>query len=210
MTGSLLGIHKIVVLLFLIIYLIKTILLLANKNESLARFTKVIKVPEMIISSLFLVTGVWMMVEIGAVKTLQIIKLVAIFIAIPLAVIGFKRSNKALGVISLLLIIAAYGLAEASKKKPYPVKTDKQEIGSEDEEVNGQNIYLGKGNCVSCHGADGKKRLAGATDLSISQLDKNGIENVVVNGRNSMAPYKDILSAEEISAVTEYVESLKK
>ena len=118
---ELLLIHKICVTAFLVIYLIKTILLLSGAQSALDRFAKIFKVPEMIISTGFLVTGIWMYTQIGAIKSMQIIKLVAVVASIPLAVIAFKKKNKALAVLSFVLILMAYGLAEMSKKQPYPV-----------------------------------------------------------------------------------------
>lgn len=206
-------IHKVSVTLFLLIYLVKTILLLMDKKETLFSITKAVKVPEMIISLLFLVTGVWMLVQTGDIKTMQVIKIIAVLASIPLAVIGFKRGNKALAIISLILIIAAYGLAEMSKKK-----VDKKEIGSGintdpssegyDVIAHGSAVY--SANCVSCHGDDGKKMLNNATDLTASGLTVDEKKEVIINGRGSMPPYKTVLSAEDINAVAEYTASLKK
>src|ERR1041384_321528 len=121
-SSTLVQIHLIAVTLFLLIYLIKTILIFANQS-GLMKFSKVVRVPEMIISTLFLVTGVWLFVILGAIKFLQIIKLVFVLAAIPMAVVGFKKMNKALALISFLLIVGAYGLADMSKDKPYIKKT---------------------------------------------------------------------------------------
>ena len=109
--------HLLVVILFLLIYLIKTTLLLMNKQETLMKFSKMVKVPEMIVSTLFLVTGIYMLTQVPEIKSLLIIKIAAVFLSIPLAVIGFKKQNKILAVASLLLIVGAYGLAEMSKKQ---------------------------------------------------------------------------------------------
>ena len=77
-------IHGISVMLFLLTYVIKTILLFTSKGM-LEKYSKVTKVPEMIISTLFLVTGIWLFVILGGIKTMQIIKLVLVFLSIPLA-----------------------------------------------------------------------------------------------------------------------------
>jgi uncharacterized membrane protein SirB2 len=95
-------IHGISVMLFLLTYVIKTILLFTSK-DMLASYSKGTKVPEMIISTLFLVSGIWLFVILGGIKTLYIIKLVFVLLSIPLAVIAFKRLNKGLA----LLIIAS-------------------------------------------------------------------------------------------------------
>jgi hypothetical protein len=68
-------IHMIAVITFLVIYLVKTPLLLMNKAAALDKVRKVTKVPEMIVSLLFLATGAWMLVKLPSVNTLMIIKL---------------------------------------------------------------------------------------------------------------------------------------
>src|SRR3954469_25112700 len=98
--------HLISVNLFLLIYLVKTVLLLTNKNEGLARFTKMVKVPEMIISTLFLATGIYLLVQVGTTKLL-LIKIGMVVLSIPVAIIGFKKKNKILALLSLLMIIGA-------------------------------------------------------------------------------------------------------
>ncbi|HRI42203.1 MAG TPA: SirB2 family protein, partial [Bacteroidia bacterium] len=119
MSSALLAkIHFISALLFLILYLVKLILLFTNK-KALQSMTAVTKVPEMIISTLFLVTGVWLLVILGGIKLFHIIKLVFVFLAIPLGVIGFKKQRYAAAILSVLFIVLAYGMAEMSKNKPF-------------------------------------------------------------------------------------------
>lgn len=195
--------HILSVVLFLLIYLIKTILLVTNKEEGLTKFTKIVKVPEMIISTLFLATGIYMITQVPEIKSLLIIKIVIVLASIPLAVIGFKKKNKALAVISLLLIITAYGLAEMSKKQ----KSKAMENISETN-INGQELF--NASCVSCHGTDGKLGLSGAKDLSITTMDVEAKIEIIKNGKNAMAAYAGTLTDEQIKAVAEYTESLKK
>ena len=111
-------IHAVSVMLFLLTYVIKTVLIFTSKSK-LASYTKATKVPEMIISTAFLVTGVWLLIILGGIKVFHIIKLVFVFTSIPLAVVAFKKGKPALALIALFLIIGAYGLAEMSKSKPF-------------------------------------------------------------------------------------------
>jgi mono/diheme cytochrome c family protein len=198
--------HLISVNLFLLIYLIKTIMLLANKEEGLVKFTKAVKVPEMIISTLFLLSGIYMLTQIPEIKSMMIIKIVIVFASIPLAVIGFKKKNKALAAISLIMIIAAYGLAEMSKKQG--MNGQAQADQSEGSMVNGHEIFTA--NCARCHGEDGKAGLMGSPDLSVSSLDLNAKIEIIKNGKNAMTGFAGILSDEQIKAVAEYTGSLKK
>ncbi len=195
--------HLLTVILFLLIYLIKTALLLLNKNEALANFTKKVKVPEMIISTLFLATGIYMITQVPEIKSLLIIKIIAVLVSIPLAIIGFKKGNKALAVIALLLLITAYGLAEMSKKQ----KSKSMETITETV-VDGKAIY--NASCITCHGEDGKLALMGAKDLTQTQMDLNAKIEIIKTGKNAMTPFAGMLNDEQIHAVAEYVESLKK
>ena len=63
--------------------------------------------------------------------------------------------------------------------------------------------------CVTCHGADGKLGLNGAADLSASTLSKDEAVNVITNGRKVMAPYKSILSPQQIDEVADYIITLR-
>lgn len=201
--------HLISVNLFLLIYLIKTVLLVANKEEALLKFTKGIKVPEMIISVLFLITGVYMLTQIPAVNTLLIVKIVAVFASIPLAVIGFKKKKKALAVISFILIVAAYGLAEMSKKragKADTTATPSTEGGAQ--VVDGKTVFESR--CVSCHGEDGQLGLMDAPNLAKSELDAAARIEIITKGKGVMQPFGGMLTEEEIQAVATYVETLKK
>jgi len=202
METNILHTHIVSVILFLLIYLIKTILLLANKNEGLAKFTKIVKVPEMIISVLFLATGIYLLTQIPEIKSLLIIKIIAVFISIPLAIIGFKKKNKVLAVVSLLLIISAYGLAEMSKKQK-----SKALEGISKTNTNGQELYIAA--CSGCHGVDGKLGIMGAKNLSASTMDLSARIELIKNGKAAMTSFSGILTDEQIKAVAEYSQSLK-
>lgn len=200
-------IHTISVMLFLLTYVIKTILLFTSKSR-LAGYTKATKVPEMIISTVFLVTGIWLFIQLGGIRFFQIIKLAFVFISIPVAVIGFKKQKPALALLSLFLMVGAYGLAEMSKNKPFiPAKVNIAE-GSDMAALAGKKVYLE--NCAFCHGADGKKGYRNAPDLSHTAMDAGAIAQMVREGsRGKMPGYKMVISDENIAALSEYVESLR-
>ena len=202
MEKGILHTHLLSVILFLLIYLIKTALLLSNKNEGLAKFTKVVKVPEMIISTLFLATGIYLLTQIPEIKSLLIIKIIAVLISIPLAIIGFKKKNKILAVLSLLLLIGAYGMAEMSKKQ----KSKSMEAISTST-INGQELF--NASCTPCHGDDGKLGLMGSSDLTVSTMDLTARIELIKKGKGAMTPFAEILTEEQIKAVAEYSESLK-
>lgn len=215
MYTGLLHTHRLVVILFLIIYLVKTVLLLLNKEEQLKAFTKRFRVPEMIISTLFLLTGIVMLINKYPAMDQTVwmyfgTKLVAVFLAIPLAVVGFKRGNKFLAMASLILIISAYGIAEMGKRtvesKPLAVITNPSDA-SYDLQVHGKEVY--QTYCIACHQTDGKGGVAGAKSLIESQRTDEEIKHLISNGKNSMPPYKKVLSAQDIEAVTAYIKKFR-
>lgn len=212
MFTGLLHTHKLVVVLFLLIYLIKTALLLANKTEMLERFKKIVRIPEMAISTLFLLTGAVMLFQLPQIHTYMWIKIVAVFASIPLAVIGFKRSNKALATLSFVLLVVSYGLAEMSRNAPAQelaagVVTDAAQ-GGYDIQLHGKAVY--DANCTACHGEDGALGAVGAKNLATSQLTTEEAVQIITNGKNAMPKYKKALSEQDIKAVAAYVATLKK
>ncbi|HXB39493.1 MAG TPA: cytochrome c [Bacteroidia bacterium] len=192
--------HFVVVTIFFLIYLVKTILLLANKKEQLQSFTKKIKVIEMIVSFLFLGTGIYLMTQIPEIKMELVIKISMVFLSIPLAVIGFKKGNKGLAVFSFLLIIAAFGLAEMSAKKN-SAKVTNTDLNS-DGSINAKQLYTD--NCAKCHGDDGKAGIMGSTDLTTTQLSSDSISNLTEKGRKNM-PATVGLTIEQRKAISQYI-----
>lgn len=193
--------HVLVVTLFLLLYLFKGGLLLMGKNEQLDNFTKRFRIPEMILSVLFLFTGGFLLLN-SAVTTLLIAKIVVVFASIPIAVVGFKKKKKVLGVLSVVLLIAAYGMAEMDK-----VGVERATIAaSAQPTVQGKAIY--EANCIICHGADGKMGLNGAKDITATELTDAELLNLLQNGKNSMPPYKAIYNEKELGSVIAYIKTL--
>ncbi len=206
--------HRLVVTLFLLIYLVKGILLLMNRKEALARFTKATRIPEMIISFLFLATGVGMLAMGAAFTSWRIIKLALVVASIPIAVIAFRRENKLLAALVMLLLLGIYGGSEMAKRQQdeTPLATD---ISTDPTATNyspvahGQALYTR--NCVVCHGENGARMAAGAKNLQVSQLTDEEMYQVIANGKNTMAAYKDVAGYDEagINAVIAYIKTLK-
>jgi mono/diheme cytochrome c family protein len=197
--------HKLVVSLFLLIYLIKTIMLLSGNNEKLDGFTKKVKVPEMIISVLFLLTGIVLAVNSGDIGAWFWFKIAAVALSIPLAVVGFKKKSKMLAFLSLFLLIYAYGVSET--RAPF-FKKETIEVSST--EVSGMGAEIYSLACMNCHGADGKLGRSGAKDLTLSTLSHEEKVALVGKGKNGMPGFHSQLKPLQIEAVVNYVESLKK
>jgi len=74
--------------------------------------------------------------------------------------------------------------------------------------IDAEKIY--KSNCRICHGSKGDLGISGATNLITSKLNKAEISEVIVQGRGLMTPFKDVLSEDEIKALSKYVYKLQK
>lgn len=193
--------HYLAVTLFLIIYVVKTILLLSDRKELLGKFTRKVKVFEMIVSALFLVTGIYLATQLpfnGKYDYLFWIKLVMVFTSIPVAIVAFKKGNKILAALSLLLITGSYGIAEVYGKRKGIAKTDAAVATSTD----GKELY--EANCRLCHGDDGKLGASGSKDISVTTLDHAGITQVILEGKGMMNPVR--VSPEQADAIARYVE----
>lgn len=198
--------HTLFVALFLISVVIKLILLF-TKPTTFDKFRAKTRVPEMIATIVFLLTGIAMIImKEGQFHTLFWIKIALIFAAIPLTIVGFKKKAKIPSLLGAFLFIMIYGVAEmASKKAPIQkVNVAANITGSEE---HGFELY--KANCVLCHGEAGDKKMAGASDLSISTISKEEVISIIKNGKGNM-PKFSFLQAEELEALQQYLNSLKK
>jgi len=204
--------HKLVVVLFILIYLIKAILLFMGNKDSLAKFTKKIKIPEMIVSALLFITGIAMLANLAEFTTLFMIKLLAVITAIPVAVIAYKKYNKLLGVLAVVLLISAYGLAEVyraqfGKKVAVENVITDPTVSGYSIESHGEALY--KVQCAVCHGSDGKANLSGAKDLTISTKTEAQVIEIIKNGKNAMPKMGGIYNDQELKALNSYIMSLR-
>ena len=204
--------HKLVVVLFILIYLAKAILLLMGKREALDRFSKFIKIPEMVVSFLFFLTGIVMLNSLAEFTVLFMIKLLLVVIAIPVAVVAYRKYNKLLGLLAILLLISVYGVAEVykaqfGKKKAIVGEMIDPKAADYSAAEHGRLLYMAQ--CVVCHGEDGKANLAGAKDLTISTKTDDEIIDLIKSGKNAMPKMAAIYNADELRALTVYVNSLK-
>lgn len=101
-----------------------------------------------------------------------------------------------IGVITVMLAMLACGgnSASADMAGAAPSKGDK--------------IYNTQ--CTLCHGKDGGLGISGAKDLRQSTLTREEMLALVSNGKGAMAPYKNVLTKAEISAVVDHVLGLRK
>lgn len=190
------------VTLFVLTTLIKTILLFVNEGrfDSYRKKTKVI---EMVITMIFLVTGLVMIgMRSAGFNNAIWIKLIIVFASIPLLIVGYKKKNKILALVGTAAFIISFGLAERSKRLY-------KEVHFEPTIANyGGEMY--NANCATCHGETGASGLDGAADLSKGEYEVFQVRDVILNGSSAgkMKPFST-LDSTEASAIAEYVMTLK-
>jgi uncharacterized membrane protein SirB2 len=212
MEKGFLHLHVTIVSLFILLYIAKVYLLLANKPEALDKLRSKTKIADMILGSLIIITGVYLIVKAPNIETYLIVKIVLVFASIPLGIIAMKKSNKALAILCVLLYIYVFLIAKTGsltlKKNAYvsPVSTATTEGATSVSE--GETIYKEK--CAQCHGLDGKQATNGAKDLTQSTLTKAETMEQIKAGKGLMPSFKDVFNDQQLTALTEYVEGLRK
>lgn len=119
MGGGIKHVHYLFIAIFLLSYIIKSVLFLAGKNESFANFKKKTIIFETLMAVGFIVTGVIMLVQNQQISDGAWmkasgwfhLKLTLVILAIPLGIVGFKKGNKILVSLSALFFIYVLLLA---------------------------------------------------------------------------------------------------
>lgn len=213
---GLLHTHVAVVTLFLVLLLFKTILLLAGKKELLAK-VRSFKMIDPILGVLMLITGGYLLSLYGMnAPTYLWVKLIIVLLVIPIGIVAFKKENKGLAILALLLTVYVYGVSETGGLNFQQGEGTSSEIEEvvdveiNDSEINivkGEELYLAE--CKKCHGVDGKKMLFKSPDLSKTQLTLAERVAWIKAGKNVMPAYAGKLSEEEIQSVAAYLDELK-
>lgn len=210
--SSMFAIHVWAVRIFACYFLIKLLVLFFTKSESYQRFRKLTMVPEMILSSVFLLTGIYLAFNSGSIGSGSwfTVKVAAIVACIVFGVIGFRKENKIMAVISVAFLVYAYGVAETHSlnfRKPVSETTTDSTKNSSSEKLSAAQLY--SSNCASCHGTDGKAGLSGATDLSTSALATEDALSVVRDGRNTMPAFGQSLTKEQTKSLIDFILTLR-
>lgn len=105
--------HYFFALVFVLSYLIKTVLFFAS-HETFVTYRKKSMPVEMLASVVFLIAGIYMLVSSGGFGAMGVwfhIKFTLVIIAIPLGIVGFKKENRPMIVLSTILFFFILGLA---------------------------------------------------------------------------------------------------
>jgi cytochrome c553 len=218
--------HVLTVTLFVIFLLFKSILLFANKMTLLSKVKSKFKLVDPILGVLMLATGGYLLSLYGSdAPTYLWIKLVVVLFIIPIGIVAFKKENKVMALIALLLTFYIYGVSEVGSLTfskddhlteqigdPQPEETGSvaSDIIAQNLEsvlATGKEIYLAE--CKKCHGKDGKKGLFKSPDLTKSNLNLAERIAWIKKGKGVMPAYENELSEADIESVAAYLDELK-
>jgi mono/diheme cytochrome c family protein len=111
-------------------------------------------------------------------------------------------SRSVIGMVAVVVIIAAAGAYYMASRPSTPLTTTQPAKPiTTSSSADGAKLY--KDNCLPCHGAKGAGGSAGA--LTVSNVNRAAIENGNVD--KGMPRFGDKLSADEISAIIEFLSS---
>jgi cytochrome c553 len=228
MEKGFLHLHVTVVVLFMLFFAYKLFLLLSNKKESLSSFRQKTKVVDMILGSLIIATGGYLLFATGNHESYIITKIVLTLAVIPLGIIGMKKENKVLAVLTMLILVYVFFVGKTRsiflKKEKITISTNSlaaspiaKDMVAKEHAILNQNsdVALENGKviftqvCAACHGVDGKLGISGAKDLTLSVLSHEEVIQTISEGKGLMQAYKDLLSEQDIASVALYVESLR-
>ncbi len=215
MFNTILIFHQVVVTLYLLFFLIKVAMLLLAKQQNTMNFRKKTMWLEMMLSTLFLLSGLYLSFYSGEVRRGDWFwgKIVLVVAVVPIGIIAFRKLSKTLAILALLILIYIYGISETHsltfQKETYNIPSyDANAVSPAAKIAYGGQIYQNA--CATCHGSDGKLGLSGSFDLTKINLDGDQIIEVITYGRVNMPAFKKVITPDQISAVSMYVATLKK
>lgn len=203
--------HLLVVVLFTLIFLIRTILLATGKKGALTTVSAKTRIPARIIDTLVLITGIYLAMKTGF-QAVALVKLACLALLIPVGIIAFKKEKPGLALIGVLIILYMFSAALTGsvmlKSSNNQVEDAMKNLhinnsGLTEDQARGQALYAV--HCTSCHGDDGKKGFQGAKDLALSTLTDSEIRNLITSGKGVMPSFSGKLEDNDLDAVTSYV-----
>lgn len=193
-TGFLHG-HVGIVVLFLLWYGLKWVLLLLN-SPLLDKLRDKFKMVDMILGTLILITGGYLLFKGGHPETWLMVKVGVVLALIPLGIVAMRKESKFLATLVMIGFVYIYGVAETrSLTMSKPKATDVAQ--------------LYELNCNRCHGQDGAAMLFGAKNLKESVLTEAEMVQIIKNGKGAMPAISSNYSDEEIKQLAQYAATFR-
>jgi cytochrome c6 len=170
----------------------------------------------MVLATLMLGTGIYLMVRQGQTIGIQPyvwVKIMAVLASIPLGVMGSKRGSVALTGFAFLLLAGVMGLSYSKpaflRRSSAPVIAGSPAVAGLDMAKVEAGQVLFEQQCTRCHGGDGTAGLQKAANLATSRMADSDIATILRQGKGVMPSNPD-LTPEQIDQLKEYLHFLRK
>ncbi len=117
MEKGFLHLHVTVVCVFILLYVAKVYLLLANKSEALQKLRSKTKFADILLGSSILITGVFLLINTLAIETYLLVKIALVLASILIGIVAMKKMNKSLAVAAALIYIYVFAIAKTDSLK---------------------------------------------------------------------------------------------
>ena len=190
--------HMLVVILFLILFIVKAFLLFLNKHETLQKVRNSTKILDIVFGVLILVTGGYLLSIHSGIPAWLWVKIILVFVAIPLGIVGLKKHNKMLTSLAVIIFIYVYGIAET---KSLTMRATTEQVASDDrlEDLELEAADLAEGNDPAITEPPVSTSVATPTDNDEAVNKMGGgsgqdivAANALVNLENAKAIYKKL------------------
>ena len=230
--------HVLAVVLFLILFIVKAFMLFTNKTQALENFRRKTRFADIFFGVLILLTGGYLMLHYPNLPGWLLTKVLLVLAAIPAGIIGFKKRQKPLVALALLIFVYVYHVAEnkslafgkaapeqtteITDNKPFTENITKEngmvpeektapaisDVMSQTATSNAKQIYLQQ--CEVCHTRKDKKGKNLGSDLAYSKLNLAERTAVILNGRGEMPAYKGQISEQEAEELASFTQQFIK
>lgn len=207
--------HVLLVVLFSLIFLIRTILLATGKKGALTTVTAKTRIPSRIIDVLILLSGGYLAMKTGF-QPVAIVKFICLLALIPVGIIAFKKEKPGLALIGMLIIVYMFSAAltgspllksHQSQVEDTVKDIQSQNPGLSEIEAKGKALYAV--HCAVCHGDDGKKGFQGAKDLTQSVMIDSELKSLISQGKGVMPSFSGKVEGADMDAVVAYLLAMR-
>lgn len=182
---------------------------MAGDEQRIKRISKMLSVPHMVLATLFLITGIYLVFRSPSGTEMFVwVKVGLVIAAIPLGIIGMKNRNAGIGGLAFILLCLAMIIAFTKPQFLRSVsKSSKASLLPATPVEAGRDLFFSL-NCILCHGKSGDAGFQGSKNLKATALDDKEIEERIRKGKGVMPPNPS-LTDPEMKNLLAFIRSLK-
>jgi mono/diheme cytochrome c family protein len=213
--------HTLIVVLYMLLHLVLVTLLVLNNRNLLNTVRGKAKWGRITLEAMMILTGLYLLISApDGLALYNVLKYFLLVAAIGIAVVAFKRYNKALGVLSLAILVYIFLLAKQRDPMLRPEKAVVEEaltaitVSNPPAEIRGKAIYTIA--CQRCHSANGEGNWLKSKNLRESMLVDSDKAKIIrwgskAVGRDSnLMPANSYLTDDQVNDVVAYINTFRK